>query len=152
MKEYRTKPETKDLIIEGYRGSIAHGVHMGCGSIDDIDIFGIFIPGKEYVLGNKTWEIHERFENEYDYLYYSIKKFFRLAVKGNPNVITFLWNDPKDIFFKTPIGEQLLANRKIFIGKHIFSSFMGYAKGQLHRMEHHDIINKIDQEIRRRGL
>lgn len=36
----------------------------------------------------------------------------------------------------TPAGALLLSRRDLFVGKHVYHSFVGYAKGQLHRMTH----------------
>jgi len=131
----RKVPSKNEIILEGYRGSISHGVYIP-NYIDDKDIFGIFIPTKEYIIGLKYWELYEYQENEFDYLYYSIKKFFNLALKGNPNTLSLLWLKPEFYTIMTYLGEKLIKERDIFTSKQAYHSFIGYAYGQLRRTTH----------------
>lgn len=131
----RKVPSDNEIILEGYRGSISHGVYIP-DHIDDKDIFGIFVPPKEYIIGLNTWEIYEHKEDEWDILHYSIRKFFSLALKGNPNTICLLWLNPEFYTKLTDLGLRLIENREIFTGKHCYHSFTGYAYGQLRRMTH----------------
>lgn len=128
------KPD-KEIILEGYRGSISMGMYLK-NWIDDKDIFGIFVPPKKYILGLEKWEIYEHKEGEYDWLYYNLQKFIRLALKGNPNTLCLLWLKPQYYIKITKWGQQLIGNRDIFVGKHCYHSFTGYAYGQLNRMTH----------------
>lgn len=131
----RKLPENKHIVLEGYRGSISHGVYVK-DYIDDKDIFGIFVPPKEYIIGLKKWEMYEKQEGDLDILYYNIQKFFHLAMKGNPNTLSLLWLRPEYYTKVTEWGDLLIENRNIFVGKHCYHSFIGYAYGQLRRMEH----------------
>ena len=131
FKEFRF-PD--DIILEGYRGSISHGVYVKEG-YDDKDVFGIFIPTKEYIIGLKQYDHYESIKNEWDVLYYSLKKFVSLALKGNPNVLCLLWLNQNFYTQITPIGQKLIDNRDIFTSKACHASFVGYAYGQLRRME-----------------
>ena len=131
----RKVPIKKEIILEGYRGSISHGVYVP-DCIDDKDIFGIFIPPKEYILGLNVWDCYEAFEGDYDYLYYGLKKFFSLALKGNPNTLSLLWLKDQFYTIKTELGEEIITNRDIFSSKQAYHAFNGYAYGQLRRMTH----------------
>ena len=57
-------------------------------------------------------------------------------MKGNPNVLMMLWLPENAYIYKSRAGEILLSNRSMFDGKHTYKSFIGYARGQLHRMTH----------------
>lgn len=131
----RILPNDKYIILEGYRGSVSHGVYVK-DYIDDKDIFGIFIPPKKYIIGLGKWEMYEKKEDDLDILYYSIRKFFHLALRGNPNVLSLLWLRPEYYIKITEWGRLLIENRNIFVGKHCYHSFIGYAYGQLRRMGH----------------
>jgi predicted nucleotidyltransferase len=131
----RKVPNDKELILEGYRGSVSMGMYME-NHIDDKDIFGIFVPPKDYVIGLNIWEVYEHKENEWDILHYSLKKFISLALKGNPNTLCLLWLNPEYYTKKTKWGDLLIANRDIFTAKSAYHSFTGYAYGQLRRMTH----------------
>ena len=133
--EMRDKPTKDRIILEGYRGSISHGVYVK-DWIDDKDIMGIFVPPKECIIGLTEWEHHESKENEYDYVYYNLRKFIRLALKGNPNILCLLWLADEMYTIRTELGNELVKNRDFFTGKHVYHSFTGYAYGQLRRMTH----------------
>lgn len=119
----------------GFRGSVAHGTHL-VSSIDDIDIFGIVIPPPEYFFGIKTFEQFEHKEEMLDVLFYDFKKFIRLLIKANPNVVTSLWMSDEHIIKSTWQFKELVTHRYLFATKKIYHSFCGYSHGQLHKMTH----------------
>lgn len=149
MKEIKLKgltiEETKNLlsdnlILLGYRGSIAHGMYIpnkDPNSIDDKDIMGIFIAPKDYYLGIKQIkDVKERFINEWDSVCYELKKMINLLIKCNPNVMSLLWLENNYIIYNSEIGQKLIDNRNLFNSKKAYHSFVGYAHGQFHRMTH----------------
>jgi len=129
-------------IIHGYRGSIAHGIYIPNTdpfSIDDKDTMGICVPPKEYYIGLKEFGSRGTKEikrNEWDIVIYEAKKAISLLSIGNPNILSLLWLSPKYYINITPAGQLLIDNRDLFIGKHVYKSFTGYAYSQLHKMEH----------------
>jgi hypothetical protein len=48
-----------------------------------------------------------------------------------------LWLDDPMFLRQSQAGKFLLQNRVVFVGKHVYNSFIGYAYGQLHRMTHY---------------
>ena len=74
-------------------------------------------------------------EKDPDRVIYGIKKWFKLAAQGNPNFLEILWT-PENYFVKrSRQGDMLLAQRDIFLGKHVKPRYIGYAHAQLHRMD-----------------
>lgn len=129
----------ENIILLGYVGSVAHGTRIpkvNPDSIDDIDLMGISIAPKNVYLGLGNFEQKEVKYKEYDSVVYEIKKFFSLLLKQNPNVLGLLWLQDENYLFKFPAGQLILDNRNLFISKQAYHSFVGYAGGQLHRMEH----------------
>jgi len=130
-------------ILLGYRGSIAHGTYKSNkdpNSIDDKDLMGICIPPIDYYYGLKTFGSRGTMEikqNEWDIVLYELTKVIRLLEKGNPNVLSLLWLEPQYYLKVTEAGQMLIDNRDMFVGKHAYHSYVGYARGQLHRMTHH---------------
>ena len=130
-------------ILHGYRGSISHGTYRPPAeptSIDDKDTMSVCVPPKSYYIGteltfstNGTKEI--KF-NEWDIVSYEVLKFIKLLRMGNPNVMSLLWLEPTMYIKITPEGQLLIDNKLLFMGKHIYKSYVGYAHGQLHRMTH----------------
>lgn len=136
-------PEIMDWsILTVYRGSIAHGLYVpnsSPNSIDDKDIMVICIPPLPYYFGLEEYGsrgTHEIKYQEWDIVVYEFKKSIGLLCQGNPNILSLLWLD-KDCYLKvSPEGRQLLHAKDLFISKHVYNSFVGYAQGQLRRMTH----------------
>lgn len=132
-----TSPNT--LIHLGFRGSIAFGTYVPnsqLNSIDDKDIMGVYIAPKNHYLGFGGPEHKTKFIGCWDSICYELRKFFRLLLKSNPNVLGQLWLPKDRIVLSTPIWDHIIDNKDIFISKHAYKSFAGYANGQLHRMTH----------------
>ena len=132
-----------------YGGSRAYGLNT---EQSDVDLVGFVLPPKE-VLNNifqnfDEWANKEEINTEYKHLVnpanpkletkvYSLKKFFKLASECNPNVIEILWVDPKCILKLDEVGEEVLANRDIFLSKQAKFRFLGYAHAQFQKIERH---------------
>lgn len=131
-------------ILLAYRGSIAHGMYVppkNPTSIDDKDLMGVCIPTLDYYFGcgSKSFPVNgtrEIKKDEWDIVVYEARKFISLLAQGNPNVLSLLWLAPNYYIHKTDAGEFLLDHRHLFVGKHVYHSFIGYAHSQLHRMTH----------------
>lgn len=129
-------------ILAGYRGSIAHGMYVPPKeptSIDDKDVMYVCVPTIDYYYGLKQYGsqgTREIKRDEWDIVVYEAKKFISLLEQGNPNVLMMLWLEPNLYIAKTSPGELLCDNRNLFVGRHVYRSFTGYAYGQLHRMTH----------------
>lgn len=129
-------------VLSGYRGSIAHGMYVpknDPNSIDDKDVMSVCVPPKEYYLGLENYGSRGTKEikrDEWDIVVYELKKFIGLLSVGNPNVLSLLWLEPQFYISQKDAGRYLIENKSIFVGRHVYKSFVGYAHGQLHRMTH----------------
>ena len=129
-------------ILCGYRGSIAHGLYTAPTeptSIDDKDIMAICVPPIDYYFGLKEYHsrgTREIKQDEWDVVVYEARKFVRLLMQGNPNVLMMLWLEPNHYINISAAGNVLLESKQLFVGRHVYKSFTGYAYGQLHRMTH----------------
>jgi predicted nucleotidyltransferase len=130
-------------ILSCYRGSIAHGMYSPSSdpnSIDDKDAMVVCVPPLEYYYGLRQYGSRGTKEikrNEWDIVVYEARKMIGLLAKGNPNVLSALWLAPQYYMVITPAGQLLLDNRDLFVGKHVYRSFTGYAYSQLKRMTHY---------------
>lgn len=131
-------------ILSAYVGSIAHGTYCGTKddyATDDKDVQAFCVPPEEYYLGLEnfglgTRETREIKRGDWDIVCHETRKAIRLLRQGNPNILMMLWM-PENAYIKvSPGGEMLLAQRNLFAGKHVYRSFVGYARGQMHRMTH----------------
>lgn len=123
-------------ILTCYRGSIAHGTYVP-NQYDDLDILCIVVPPIDYYFGLKQYGSRGTKEikyGEWDILVYEAHKFIRLLQQGNPNVLHCLWTDKKYYLKITAAGQLLLAHPYIFSGKHVYRSFVGYARAQMEKM------------------
>ncbi len=128
-----------NIILLGYRGSIAHNMYVpqsDANSIDDKDLMGVFIAPVEHYLGFGRNEVKEKFINEWDAVSYEVRKFISLLLKCNPNVLSLLWLPEQHIIFEHELGRLLRENRDIFVTKAAYHSFNGYAYAQFKRMTH----------------
>jgi len=139
--EQRNELFPKNVILLGYRGSVAHNMYVpntDPNSIDDIDLMSVFMAPKDYYIGTKKCkETVEKFVGEWDVVNYEFKKFVHLLTKSNPNVLSLLWIRENHYIERHAYGQLLIDNRNLFVSKEIYHSFTGYAYGQLKRMEKH---------------
>lgn len=139
-----SESETSKLIppnafLVGYRGSIAHGMYVPSNnpnSIDDKDIMGVCYGPIDSYLGLGHFEQYEKFIGEWDCITYELRKYLRLMLKCNPNVMSLLWLDRHNYIFKDEMGDYLISQRNLFVSKEAYYAFTGYAYSQLKRMTH----------------
>lgn len=128
-----TWPKVK---LAGYRGSVAHGTAGDI--IDDIDVVGVFIAPDSHYFGLNRFEHVERIgvDGKYDFALFELRKYFRLLLKSNTNVLSLLWLPQNLYIIQADWGHWLVENRQLFMSKALYKSFGGYAYGQLKRMTH----------------
>jgi hypothetical protein len=131
-------PLEPSLVLLGRRGSEAHGTFIPStdpDSIDDRDLMGICIPPLPWTLGLRDWQSADAIKGVWDVVLYDLRKFVRLLIKQNTNVLGMLWLEPEDYLFVGPVGRALIDNRLLFRERHAFaSSVIGYAEGQFKKM------------------
>jgi hypothetical protein len=128
-----------NLILLGYRGSIAHNMYVpqeDANSIDDKDLMGVYVAPIEHYFGFGCEDVREKFINEWDALSYELRKFIGLLLKSNPNVLSLLWLPDRHIVYSQELGRLLIRNRELFATRAAYHSFNGYAYAQFKRMTH----------------
>lgn len=129
-------------ILHAWRGSIAHGMYEPStepNSIDDKDTMSVCVPSLDYYFGLSEYgsrDTREIKQGEWDIVCYEVRKVVWMLAKGNPNVLSLLWLEPNMYIKTTDAGRILLDGRDLFVGRHVYKPFVGYAKAQLHKMEH----------------
>jgi predicted nucleotidyltransferase len=127
-------------ILTAYRGSIAHGTYTPSknpNSIDDKDVMVFCVPDYDYYLGLKTFGsrgTREIKRDEFDIVIYEIKKAISLLAQGNPNILQILWLEDRHYINVTNAGHLILYSRELFVGKHVYKPFVGYARAQFKKM------------------
>jgi predicted nucleotidyltransferase len=68
---------------------------------------------------------------------YDVAKFVTLCAGANPNALEILFADERDWIVATPAFRRLHDARHEFLTKHVKETFLGYALGQLKKLEAH---------------
>ncbi|SIO90230.1 DNA polymerase beta superfamily protein [Nocardiopsis sp. JB363] len=123
-------------------GSRVHGLDLP-GSADR-DEMGICLEPPEYVIGLRSFEqyIHRSSpehtrsgHDDLDLTVYSLRKWTRLALDGNPTVLLPLFVPESEIVTITDIGHDLRANAHRFLSRKAGERFLGYLRAQRERMD-----------------
>lgn len=111
----------------------------------DIDRRGIYLPSAD--LHWSLYGVPEQIEPhrtgpgvDTAEVYWELQKFLIMALKANPNILECL-NTPL-VEYASPIAQELLANRKVFLSKLIFQTYNGYVMSQF---------KKLEQDLRAHG-
>ncbi len=119
-----------DFVI--YRcvvGSRAFGL---AGAESDTDRRGIYLPPADL-----QWSLYgtpEQLENDATQeCYWELRKFLILALKANPNILECLYTPLVET--ATPIAQELLAMREIFLSKLVYQTYNGYVISQFKKLE-----------------
>ena len=145
--EYRFIKENQSLgkntILLAIGGSHAYGMDT---ENSDVDIRGIALNKKEEILLSKDYE--QVVDVNTDTTIYSFNKMIGLLTENNPNTIEILGCKPEHYLYVSDIGKELLDSRKMFLSKLCIPKFMGYANGQIRRMENKSsrLVSKEEQE------
>ena len=117
------------IILLGLGGSHAYGTNT---ENSDLDVRGVALNTKRELLTNTNFECFVN--EETDTSVYSFNKIISLLCNSNPNTIEMLGLKKDHYLYCSKIGEELIANRKIFLSKRAVYSFGGYANQQLRRL------------------
>lgn len=137
----------KNIIFLTYGGSYAYGTNVE-GS--DIDIRGCTLNSKADLLGMGNFE--QVVDAETDTTVYAFNKLLTLLINCNPNTIELLGCKPEHYLVLTPIGRQLLDQRKMFLSRRAAISFGGYANQQLRRLENALAHDAYPAEVKERHI
>lgn len=110
------------LIYLAYAGSRSYGTDT---STSDVDLRGIAFAPITAMFGLDRYE--QTILAEPDLVVYALNKFISLAIKGNPNIVEMLYVDNRHVVYTNVWGEELRANRQLFLSKRLYHSYGGYA-------------------------
>lgn len=117
-------------------GSRAYGLHT---EDSDIDRRGIYLPPAD--LHWSLYGVPEQLENPAaQECYWELQKFLVLALKANPNVLECLYTPLVER--ATPLAEELLQMREVFLSQLVYQTYNGYVLSQF---------KKLEQDLRSKG-
>lgn len=121
-------------------GSHQHGASIP-GKVSDVDVFGIYIEPPHKALGVSE-ETHftggtsdqyvKNKAGDEDYKCYTLQRWASLACKGNPTVLGFLYTP---CTLSGVWRDLILPNKQLFKARTHAKAFLGYAKGQVARLD-----------------
>lgn len=118
------------IILLTLGGSHAYGTNI---ETSDVDIRGIALNSKSDLIGMSNFE--HVINEATDTTIYAFNKLIGLLLNVNPNTIEMLGCKPEHYIRLTPIGQELLDNKKLFLSRKAIHSFGGYANQQLRRLQ-----------------
>jgi hypothetical protein len=117
------------VILRCIVGSRAYGLD---NAESDIDRRGIYLPPAD--LHWSLYGVPEQLENSATQeCYWELQKFLVLALKANPNVLECLYTPLVEM--ATPLAEELLELRPIFLSRLVYQTYNGYVLSQFKKME-----------------
>jgi hypothetical protein len=138
--EHRAIAEPNTVLL-GLVGSTVHGVTVD--SADDRDEMGICIEPPEYVVGLRRfaqWVFRTQPDGarsgpgDVDRTVYSLRKWCRLALSGNPTVMLLLHVPEEQCSVLEQPGRDLRANKRWFAARRAGRAYLGYMARQRDRM------------------
>lgn len=137
--KYRT-----ETIYKCYVGSKAHNLYVPSSENNefgtcDIDTMEFFVYEKQYYLDlngyKRVGETIQEVDGEFDMVKHEFRKAFDLLVKGNPNVLVTLFNNPRSYLQLSDSMRLLIEHRNDFLTTdNVYQRFCGFASSQLIKM------------------
>jgi predicted nucleotidyltransferase len=117
------------LIYRCVIGSRAYGLE---DDRSDTDYRGVFLPPTE--MQWSLYGVPEQIEcDETQEHYWEFQRFLVLALKANPNVLECLYTPLVE--FTTPLADELLGLRSIFLSRLVYQTYNGYVMSQFKKMQ-----------------
>jgi hypothetical protein len=132
----------RNTILRAVVGSQLMGTSLPDGG--DRDEMGVAAEPEEVALGVQDFT-HWRYRSvehdgmrsgpgDLDLTIYGLRQFMRLAVRGNPTILTLLYVPPEWLTVDTPAGRMLQATAPLFLTRRTGVAFRGYLAAQLDRL------------------
>jgi len=135
-----------NIILQATVGSTAHGLALE--GTDDRDELGVYLEPIEHVVGfhdretiiQRTAAVREGRHDapsqpgDVDLTLHSLRKFCRLALKGNPTILILLFAPPELCSVCQALGGQLQDLAPDIVSRRAGSAFLGYLQAQRQRL------------------
>lgn len=124
-------------ILRTQVGSGVHGVTID--DQDDRDEMGMCVEPADYVVGLRSFEQyeyrtqpvgHRSGPGDLDLIVYSLRKWMRLALQGNPTVLLPLFVPDAEVVEANEHGRYLRAHPELVLSRQAGMRFIGYLRSQ----------------------
>ena len=137
-------------ILRGTVGSTVHGLHYEAQ--DDRDEMAVFVEPAEFLVGlrlarsGRRWTRFEHYiertqpdgarsgPGDLDLVAYSLRKWLRLALAGNPTVLLLLFSPAESLLVCTESGERLRGLAPAVVSRQSGPRYLGYLRAQKERL------------------
>lgn len=146
----------KEIVEQGKILEIRIGSHLyGLNTPNsDEDYLGVFLAPVEYHFGLHELEqldlsVVSKLESgknskeAVDRIFYELKRFTKLALENNPNILEVLFVNEENIVYINEYGRRLLSLKYDFLSEKVIKTFLGYATSQKRKL----ITKKSNLEI-----
>ena len=117
------------VIFRCVIGSQAYGL---ADAASDVDRRGVYLPTAD--LHWSLYGVPDQLENDATQeAYWELQKFLVLALKANPNVLECLYTPLVEK--ATPLADELLGMRSIFLSRLVYQTYNGYVMSQFKKMQ-----------------
>ena len=122
-------------ILVGQVGSKSYGTDT---PESDDDFVGVAVAPLSHYTGLDHWEndgtleIKRKETHNAEIVIFELKKFLKLCLAFNPNVIPLLYLREQDYTTKLTGGQMLIDNRDAFTSRRAYKTLIGYAEFQRH--------------------
>jgi uncharacterized protein len=142
MRNPHSGEEERRIGLDGeiLRCLVGSGVHgTAVDGQDDRDEMGICIEPPEYVIGLRRFEQYiyrdqpegvRSGPGDLDLTIYSLRKWTRLALSGNPTVLLPLFVPEEHVLVRTELGEELRRLAPAIVSRQAGGRFLGYLRAQ----------------------
>jgi predicted nucleotidyltransferase len=139
-------PEFATIAEQGtiLRCQVGSGLHgTAVDGQDDRDEMGLCVEPAEYVTGLRRFEQYvfrtqpegvRSGPGDLDLIVYSLRKWVRLALTGNPTILLPLFVPDAEIVWITDLGRELRANADRIVSRQAGLRFAGYLRTQRKRL------------------
>jgi len=126
-------PNNFKMIFKFIGGSNLYGTNT---KDSDIDERGVFIPSEKYFFGflNRIEQLQDK---QKDIEYHDIRKFLKLALDNNPNIVEYLFIPKNKWIISTDEWIKIIENKDYFLSKKCKYTFSGYAHSQFLKVKRH---------------
>ena len=140
----------RGTILRGTVGSTLHGLHHG--GQDDRDEMAVFLEPPEFLVGlrlarsGRQWSQFEHYvertqpegarsgPGDLDLVAYSLRKWLRLALAGNPTVLLLLFSPADSLLVCTESGRKLRELAPAIVSRRAGPRYLGYLRTQKERL------------------
>ena len=138
----------RSTILRGLVGSTVHGLNVNDG-IEDRDEMGVCIepleaaltlgaPFEQFIYRSAAERAgrHDArsMAGDLDLTIYSLRKWMRLALKGNPTILLLLFTPDDQLVHCDRLGSELRALTPFIISRRVQGPYLGYLQAQKQRL------------------